>query len=335
MMIFMDIRERESTDSFEVAQNLIEHLRSRLGNRSLTYLSPPVPIQKGFETSIYRFQLTKASEELSTPLILRIYPSRYHPSRAIFEMIVQNAAADMDYPAPRVYLACTDISVLGGAFIVMELMLGEPMMTAPLRTISKMLAEAHVRLHMIDPTGLVDALGLKGIRRDRYSLLGHLSWIREEIGPERREWLEEGLDWILRNVPPEPERLSICHGDFHPLNILMDQGKISGVLDWSGFLVADPAYDVASTKVIIEIAATSILKDFDFYQMSRRYINYYRRKIILEERNLEYYEALRCHRALLEGAKGQEFWTRPDVVRKLVNRFHEITGIEIYAPHRS
>lgn len=330
----METRVGPSEGSLEVAQNLIEYLRSRLEDRSLTYLSPPAPIQGGYETSIYRFQLMGAIEELSRPLILRIYPSRNHPSRALFEMLVQNAAADMGYPAPRVYFACKDMSVLGGAFIVMERLQGELMLTAPLQTIPEMLAEAHVNLHRIDPTGLIEALDSEGIRRDRYSMREHLRWIREEIGSGRWEWLEAGLDWILGNTPPEPERLSICHGDFHPLNVLVDQGKVSGVLDWSGFLVADPAYDVASTKVIIEIAAPSILTNFDCSQMSRRYLNHYRSELPLNEESLEYYEALRCHRALLEGVLGQEFWTRPDVVRKLVNRFNEITGIEIHPPYR-
>jgi aminoglycoside 2''-phosphotransferase len=40
--------------------------------------------------------------------------------------------------------------------------------------------------------------------------------------------------------------LSIIHGDFGTGNILIDQGRLSGVIDFSGCGPGDPAYDVAS-----------------------------------------------------------------------------------------
>ena len=59
------------------------------------------------------------------------------------------------------------------------------------------------------------------------------------------------MSWLRERRPPEPGRRAICHGDFHPQNILSEGGAVTGVLDWPNALVADPTYDVASTRIIL------------------------------------------------------------------------------------
>jgi hypothetical protein len=54
--------------------------------------------------------------------------------------------------------------------------------------------------------------------------------------------------------------------------------------------------------------------------------------IPLETKNIEYHVAYRCLRAFREGAEGQEIWNRPNIVRNLIKRFKEITGINITLP---
>ncbi len=51
------------------------------------------------------------------------------------------------------------------------------------------------------------------------------------------------------------QNASICHGDFHPLNILVKEGQVTAVLDWPGFSIADPVLDVAYTVVLLTIPA--------------------------------------------------------------------------------
>jgi aminoglycoside phosphotransferase (APT) family kinase protein len=38
----------------------------------------------------------------------------------------------------------------------------------------------------------------------------------------------------------------VCHGDFHPLNILGEHGNVSGVIDWANMVVAPAEMDVGS-----------------------------------------------------------------------------------------
>ena len=66
------------------------------------------------------------------------------------------------------------------------------------------------------------------------------------------------MSWLRERRPPEPGPRAICHGDFHPQNILSEGGVVTGVLDWPNALVADPAYDVASTRIILALTPIAL-----------------------------------------------------------------------------
>lgn len=56
----------------------------------------------------------------------------------------------------------------------------------------------------------------------------------------------------LRSVAPRPPAL--LHLDYHPLNVLVDGGRLSGVLDWANARVGDPRADLARTLSILRFA---------------------------------------------------------------------------------
>ena len=224
----------------DIKENLLAHLRSELGNQQLTYVSPPTPVTGGFDTRIFSFQLKGAPNKLSRPLILRLF-GKSSQNRARFESAVQNVVADSGYPAPRAFFTCTDESVLGGSFMIMELMPGQPMFNMPIENVSEMLGKSHIHLHNIDVDFIRQALDVAGIRQDRYSIEDRLGWLVEGIESPDCEWLQPGLRWIIKNRPENPNRLVVCHGDFHPFNILTKDGEVSGVLDWSCFIVVRSA----------------------------------------------------------------------------------------------
>lgn len=49
----------------------------------------------------------------------------------------------------------------------------------------------------------------------------------------------------LRHNKPEPVENTLIHGDFTIDNVLVHNGDISGVIDWSGGAFGDPRYDVS------------------------------------------------------------------------------------------
>ena len=53
------------------------------------------------------------------------------------------------------------------------------------------------------------------------------------------------LDWLERNIPPEPERMVLLHGDAGPANFLYEDGKVTALLDWELTHFGDPMADLA------------------------------------------------------------------------------------------
>ena len=302
----------------------------------IDFASPLIRLQGGYETSTSRFELDGVPDELSIPLVLRLYPEFYGISSAIWESRLQNALAGEGYPVAQVHILCTDMSILGGAFFIMDHLSGRPLAVAPPESVPELLGKTHAELHNIDPTPLVETLREKGIDDDGYRLSSRYDWLRGKA--KELPWLRQAVEWLLEHRPPEPERLSVCHGDFHPFNIMYDEGKVTGVLDWGGFAITDPAYDVGNTLVLITIAfkhlAASMdgLPPIDFDRMIELYLAAYRAHGGLDSTNLDYYRVRRCVMSLAQGVEGQKVWQHPLIVRDLLAYIHHITGIQIAMP---
>ena len=76
------------------------------------------------------------------------------------------------------------------------------------------------------------------------------------------QWLNWGgtLDARLRErllaVARRP--LVLCHFDYHPLNVMTDDGRVTGVLDWPNGLPGDPRADLARTLVLMRFVRPSL-----------------------------------------------------------------------------
>lgn len=201
------------------------------------------------------------------------------------------------------------------------------MMTAPFETIPGMMGATHAHLHSIDPEPIVRTLGERGFEECRYRLSGRFDGLQDRA--RRHPWLCEGVDWLLENRPPEPTRLAICHGDFHPLNILVKDGRVTGVLDWPGFVVADPVLDIANTVTLTAISAKHLLRLEAWEIAVEMYLDAYQAQRPLDLQDLDYYRARRCIIALADGAGGHQVWQHPGIVQDLIATTHELTGIRI------
>jgi aminoglycoside phosphotransferase (APT) family kinase protein len=319
-----------------LSDKLISYLRAKLGNPTIDFAAPLTRLQGGYETSTYRFELDRASGELSGPLVLRLYPQFYGMRNAIWESTVQNVLAGEGYPVAQVHVVCTDTSILGGAFFIMDHLPGQLLATAPRESVPGLLGKTHAELHNIDPAPLIKALSDKGIAERDYRLTSRFDWLGDRA--DQLGWIRQGVNWLLDNRPPEPERLFVCHGDFHPFNILYDEGKVTGVLDWPGFAIADPVFDVANSIVLITIASKHLaasMGDFssvDWDLMADLYLAAYRAHRPLNDTNVDYYRVRRCVLALVQGSEGQKVWQHPLIVRDLLAYILDVTGIQITLP---
>lgn len=323
-------------DPDSISQNLLFFLKSELDNQGIGFKTPLTQVQGGYETLTYRFTLHGVDQELAKPLILRLYPPHLGTVGAGYESALQNVLADQGYPIAKSHFLCTDTTVLGGAFFIMDFLPGESLMSAGPEIIPELLGKTHARLHEIDPDIITRVISEKGIDANRYSFARQYDLFDGK--GKKFPWIREGLEWLAANRPPEPKQLAVCHGDFHPLNILIDKGKISGVIDWPNFNIGDPAHDVANTLMLMtipgkyspDLAKLSI--EVNFNEIVDRYLSAYRARKELDMRHLDYFQAKRCLKALIEGAEGQAVWQHPPIREELIDYIYKTAGIRVKVP---
>ncbi|MFX0031006.1 MAG: phosphotransferase family protein [Candidatus Hermodarchaeota archaeon] len=315
----------------QISEKLITYLRDRLNDSMIDYDSPLTLLPGGFQTYIYRFKLNGVREELSKSLILRLYPQFYGTRNAIWESVVQNVLVSEGFPVAQAYFTCTDMSILGGAFFIMDFLPGKPMMIEPIETIPKMLGKTHAALHSIDPEPLIESLSEQGIDKHMWRQGILFDWLKEKAN--ERPWIREGVDWLIKNRPPESKRLTVCHGDFHPLNILIQDGKVTGVLDWGNFLISDPILDIANTIVVITVAikhfASVLYPSVDWQLFVEEYLDAYRSKRILDCTHLDYYRVMKSVKSLIQASEGLKVWRHPLILKDLIEYIQKITEIQL------
>jgi aminoglycoside phosphotransferase (APT) family kinase protein len=320
-----------------ISEKLITYLRDQLNTPLIDIESPLKPLQGGFETQIYYFQLKNAPGEFSKPLVLRLYPEFYGTGNATWESGIQKVLVAEGYPVAQVHLVCTDMSILGGAFFIMDFFPGKPMVTLPMEAGFQLLGSTHAALHKFDPKPLIKSLVDQGTDESMLYLSNRFEGLK--VKARNFPWLRDAVGWLLDNRPPEPENLAVCHGDFHALNILVKDGAVSGVLDWAGFIIADPAMDIATTIVLTTIPFKHLaptlgldVSNVDFDVASDLYLDAYRAVKPYDEGNLSYYRVRRCVNSLIQGAEGQKVWQHPGIVQDLLEFIQSATGIQITIP---
>ena len=114
--------------------------------------------------------------------------------------------------------------------------MGEIMPAKPwlLPHFARQLAELHVSIHKTP--------GIAGIPSQRERLENKIRTAKDLPIP-----LQEACVRALGQMP-EGDRL--CHGDFHPLNVLLHQGR-AATIDWVDATCGNPLADVARTAVLM------------------------------------------------------------------------------------
>lgn len=320
----------------EIEERLLTYLRKEMNDAALEYEAPLTPLKGGFETKIFQIKLRNTPEEYPSSLVLRLYPDFYGDTSAIWESTIQNVLADQGFMVARSHFLCTDPSVLGGAFFIMDLLPGKLLLLAEQEEISELLGKSLAKLHSIDPEPVKQKFSEQNILPDVYTLHRFGGWLDEWY--QKASWTNEIIQWLQENQPELPDRLALCHGDFHINNILYDGKKVTGVLDWGGFALADPLYDIANAKVLMDIPIKHVSKvmpdipSHNWERISKEFLTSYQTHNPIDLANLDYYQVRRCVFSLIQGVEGQEIWQHPLIVNDLRQRIQAITGIRVELP---
>jgi aminoglycoside phosphotransferase (APT) family kinase protein len=232
----------------DISRFLLDYLRSATACPVLAYAEAPTRMSGGYDATILRFSLQSAPDPFSGPLVLRLFQATASAQRAPREAAVQNALAELGYPAPRVFIAEARIEPLGGPFLIMELMPGRPLgsefeeglgqtlhilrqLPRIRREVLRLWDEAQTRLQALPVSDFVDRVERAGFSGETFTFDSYFASLRasaEELGLNE---LRPAIDWLIVHRPRRSQTPVICHGDFQPLNILADYGRLTGVID--------------------------------------------------------------------------------------------------------
>lgn len=312
-------------------EDLLAWLRERLAASRLGYRAPPVILPGGTDPAVrnWRVGLRGAPPGCPETVVLRLFASAAGTRRVALESRVQAALARAGYPAPKVLGACHDRSVLGGAFFVMEFVEGGSLVEAPPQTIPAVLCRAHAALHAIPPAPLREALRDDGGPSQPGSPADDLERLSQRA--RRHPGLVRIVAWMADNLPPASPRPAVCHGDLHPGNVIVREGRLAGVLDWPNATLAGRELDVGSV-LTLGIVARHLVSPAPPPGLWESFFERYRREAPLDPRTLDYYRTRRGLKALLSAAGGRRMWRHPAVVADLVRDLRDRTGVALPDP---
>ncbi len=209
------------------------------------------------------------------------------------------------------------------------------------------MAKIQTDLHSLDSSGLRTSLESKGVDVSQLSpdrALSRISTIAEQADLAD---LSELSQWLVDNFPNQPTNPVICHGDFHPNNILVDEGKVSGLIDWSSIMFTHSEYDIAISRVILSIGPPDDIgvpkEELDkllAWGLSE-FLNECHERLTLDDSLIDYYAALRVSHAYAKVIGKQHgvdlpyvahdgyAWDRPDLFALVTKIIGETTGIEM------
>jgi len=310
----------------EIETRFFTFLKDQVGDFEITeHLNQ---MKGGNEAYLYRFKV-KGVQGMDKPQVLRLFPGFYGEEKAEWQGMIQNLLTKHGIPVPKTNLTSSDTAILGGSFLVMDYIEGDTINPEEDPSILILAARTQATLHQIDGKPISDAILALGHSAESHSIDGRINWLlrRAEKYPE----LEEIFRWVVDNKPKLPKKVSVVHGDFHPMNMLVKDGEVVAILDWSGFIVGDPMAGLGWTLALfIAIGKHTVPKDL-FEELIYMYQAEYEKTQSVDQGKLDYFIVFRLTMALLEGMDGQGWWTQPDIVNTIRNELKEMTGITIKA----
>lgn len=320
----MDITEQYIS---RISDSLLSFLRKELNNKKVDYEIPPSQLQGGYDTSVFKFKLKNVQPSLSRPLVLRVFRKSHHPEQAMIESVIHNSLMDQGFLVPYVYYACIDDRYLGNQFLIMDFLIGALLPTVFDQNTANVLGKTHAALHNADPSQLSEDMNAKGFEGIQHRIKWRIDHLLK--ASEYLPWLKEIVLWLIENRPSDCEHPSICHGDFHPYNLLAKGSKVTAILDWSSCSIGDPASDVASTLVIFNAATKHIIPSVDPEIETQKYLDAYRRERVLNEQHLGYYQVLFSALCLVNGTKKESVWVQRPIQNELISIVYDFSNIRV------
>jgi aminoglycoside phosphotransferase (APT) family kinase protein len=232
--------------------------------------------------------------------VLRLLRRSSDPKRVEREAAAMRAAADGGVDVPNVY---GTTMVEGRAGLIMERVDGPDLIALMGRRpwavprVARIVGRAQARMHdVVAPDNLPS---LRDLVRRKIDIAADLP--------------AELADFALKKLDALPEGDRLCHGDFHPGNLLLGRDG-PAVIDWTDATRGDPAADLARTRLLLRQGAVPEhmpalirgLHAFGRGAFFRLYLRAYARERPIDDDLVDRWEVVRVADRVMEGIDAEQ-----------------------------
>lgn len=176
--------------------------------------------------------------ELDNNKVLRVIRNPKDEKHLLTEMTVLKSLKEKGKSVPTVY---EFIKIDKKPAIIMERLYGETMLTDIQRKPFSLLKQAEkLATYQMEVDNSAEELNLLSIKKRAHYLISNTELLTDEM-----------KKFILTILDDLPEGNDICHGDFHPGNIILSKNNYF-IIDWFGATSGRKLSDIAHTYLLLK-----------------------------------------------------------------------------------